>query len=99
MTKRVSIPGPRLSAPPNVPIRSHGAENLHRVFITGQKRGVFGVIKRELWHRTDHRPHENLVGRPRCNAERQRASWRRGLGLIAGTAFEKAAAEVTVGTL
>ena len=28
--------------------RGHKASNPHRVFISGQKRGVFGVIKREL---------------------------------------------------
>jgi IS5 family transposase len=28
--------------------RGHDASNPHRVFISGQKRGVFGVIKREL---------------------------------------------------
>ena len=28
--------------------RGHDAENPCRIFISGQKRGVFGVIKREL---------------------------------------------------
>ena len=28
--------------------RGHGAANLRRVFISGQKRGVFGAIEREL---------------------------------------------------
>jgi IS5 family transposase len=28
--------------------RGHDAQNPRRVFISGQKRGVFGVIKREL---------------------------------------------------
>jgi IS5 family transposase len=32
--------------------RGHDAENPHRVFISGQKRGVFGVIKRELRRRS-----------------------------------------------
>lgn len=32
--------------------RGHNAENLHRVFISGQKRGVSGVIKRELRRRS-----------------------------------------------
>jgi IS5 family transposase len=32
--------------------RGHNAPNLHRVFLSGQKRGVFGVIKRELRRRS-----------------------------------------------
>src|SRR3974390_1238243 len=32
--------------------RGHHTENPHRVFISGQKRGVFGVIKRELRRRS-----------------------------------------------
>ena len=32
--------------------RGHGAANPHRVFISGQKRGVFGAIKRELRRRS-----------------------------------------------
>ena len=32
--------------------RGHDATNPHRVFISGQKRGVFGVIKRELRRRS-----------------------------------------------
>jgi transposase, IS5 family len=28
--------------------RGHDVENPHRIFIAGQKRGVFGIIKREL---------------------------------------------------
>jgi transposase, IS5 family len=28
--------------------RGHNVENPHRIFIAGQKRGVFGIIKREL---------------------------------------------------
>jgi len=32
--------------------RSHDTANPHRVFISGQKRGVFGVIKRELRRRS-----------------------------------------------
>jgi IS5 family transposase len=32
--------------------RGHDAPNPHRVFISGQKRGVFGVIKRELRRRS-----------------------------------------------
>jgi len=28
--------------------RGHGTANPHRVFVSGQKRGVFGIIKREL---------------------------------------------------
>jgi hypothetical protein len=30
----------------------HDTENPHRVFISGQKRGVFGLIKRELQRRS-----------------------------------------------
>ena len=32
--------------------RGHGALNPHRIFISGQKRGVFGAIKRELRRRS-----------------------------------------------
>ena len=32
--------------------RGHNAKNPHRVFISGQKRGVFGLIKRELRRRS-----------------------------------------------
>ncbi len=32
--------------------RGHDTEHPHRVFISGQKRGVFGVIKRELRRRS-----------------------------------------------
>jgi hypothetical protein len=32
--------------------RGHGAANPHRVFVSGQKRGVFGIIKRELRRRS-----------------------------------------------
>jgi IS5 family transposase len=32
--------------------RGHDTENPHRVFISGQKRGVHGVIKRELRRRS-----------------------------------------------
>jgi IS5 family transposase len=32
--------------------RGHDAQNPRRVFISGQKRGVFGVIKRELRRRS-----------------------------------------------
>ena len=32
--------------------RGHKAPNPHRVFISGQKRGVFGIIKRELRRRS-----------------------------------------------
>jgi len=32
--------------------RGHDASNPHRVFISGQKRGVFGIIKRELRRRS-----------------------------------------------
>jgi len=40
--------------------RGHDAPNPHRVFISGQKRGVFGAIKRELLrHRARDRPHES----------------------------------------
>jgi transposase, IS5 family len=31
--------------------RGHDAANSHRIFISGQKRGVFGAIKRELRRR------------------------------------------------
>jgi hypothetical protein len=45
--------------------RSHNTANPHRVFISGQKRGVFGLIKRELLRSvrlTDHlRGVENLA--------------------------------------
>jgi len=34
----------------------HNARNPRRVFISGQKRGVFGVIKRELRHRSAIEP-------------------------------------------
>src|SRR3954469_22130007 len=36
--------------------RGHDARNPHRVFISGQKRGVFGVIKRELRRRSAIEP-------------------------------------------
>jgi transposase, IS5 family len=36
--------------------RGHDAPNPHRVFISGQKRGVFGVIKRELRRRAAIEP-------------------------------------------
>lgn len=36
--------------------RGHKAENPHRVFISGQKRGVFGGIKRELRRRSAIEP-------------------------------------------
>jgi IS5 family transposase len=36
--------------------RGHDAANPHRVFISGQKRGVFGVIKRELRRRSAIEP-------------------------------------------
>ena len=36
--------------------RGHDAQNPHRVFISGQKRGVFGVIKRELRRRSSIEP-------------------------------------------
>jgi IS5 family transposase len=32
--------------------RGHDVENRHRIFISGQKRGVFGIIKRELRRRS-----------------------------------------------
>ena len=32
--------------------RGHDVENPHRIFISGQKRGVFGIIKRELRRRS-----------------------------------------------
>jgi transposase, IS5 family len=32
--------------------RGHDVENLHRIFISGQKRGVFGIIERELRRRS-----------------------------------------------
>jgi transposase, IS5 family len=32
--------------------RGHDVENPHRIFISGQKRGVFGTIKRELRRRS-----------------------------------------------
>jgi IS5 family transposase len=46
-------PVARSSAPRD---RGHGTENPRRVFISGQKRGVFGVIKRELRHRSAIEP-------------------------------------------
>ena len=36
--------------------RGHDAPNLHRVFVSGQKRGVFGAIKRELHRRSAIEP-------------------------------------------
>jgi IS5 family transposase len=36
--------------------RGHDAPNPHRVFISGQKRGVFGTIKRELRRRSAIEP-------------------------------------------
>ena len=36
--------------------RGHNTQNPHRVFISGQKRGVFGVIKRELRRRSAIEP-------------------------------------------
>ena len=36
--------------------RGHAAENPHRVYISGQKRGVFGAIKRELRRRSAIEP-------------------------------------------
>ena len=36
--------------------RGHDAQNTRRVFISGQKRGVFGVIKRELRRRSAIEP-------------------------------------------
>ena len=36
--------------------RGHDALNPHRVFISGQKRGVFGIIKRELRRRSAIEP-------------------------------------------
>jgi IS5 family transposase len=36
--------------------RGHNASNPHRVFISGQKRGVFGVIERELRRRSAIEP-------------------------------------------
>jgi len=38
--------------------RGHDAQNPRRVFISGQKRGVFGVIKREL----RRAPHRAIIG-------------------------------------
>jgi IS5 family transposase len=49
--------------------RGHDTENPRRVFISGQKRGVFGVIKRELRRRsaiepvTGHMKAEGHLGR------------------------------------
>jgi transposase, IS5 family len=36
--------------------RGHDAQNPRRVFISGQKRGVFGIIKRELRRRSAIEP-------------------------------------------
>jgi transposase, IS5 family len=46
--------GPSCPPPPRNPPRARGhyAPNLRRVFISGQKRGVFGRIKRELRRRS-----------------------------------------------
>lgn len=41
--------------------RGHNAQNLRRVFISGQKRGVFGAIKRELRRRSAIEP---IIGHP-----------------------------------
>jgi IS5 family transposase len=49
--------------------RGHDAENPRRVFISGQKRGIFGLIKRELRRRSaiepmiDHLKAEGRLGR------------------------------------
>ena len=48
--------------------RGHDAQNPRRVFISGQKRGVFGVIKRELRRRSAIEPiigHLKAEGHPR----------------------------------
>jgi IS5 family transposase len=47
--------------------RGHGTENPRRVFISGQQRGVFGVIKRELRRRSAIEP---IIGH--LKAERHR---------------------------
>jgi len=55
----------RTQTPPGCPIerayvdkgyRGHDAANPRRVFISGQKRGVFGIIKRELRRRSAIEP-------------------------------------------
>ena len=65
--------------------RGHDAQNPRRVFISGQKRGVFGVIKRELRrHRAHHRtpegrrsPRPLLPQRPRRRCRQRRPLGRR----------------------
>jgi IS5 family transposase len=49
--------------------RGHDTQNPRRVFISGQKRGVFGVIKRELRRRSAIEPvigHLKAEGLGRC---------------------------------
>jgi IS5 family transposase len=43
--------------------RGHDTANLRRVFISGQKRGVFGVIKRELKAVIGHMKTDGHLGR------------------------------------
>jgi IS5 family transposase len=47
--------------------RGHNASNPHRVFISGQKRGVFGVIKRELRRRSAIEP---VIGHMKSDGQR-----------------------------
>jgi IS5 family transposase len=44
--------------------RGHDVENPHRVFISGQKRGVHGVVKRELKRRSAIEPLRRPLRRP-----------------------------------
>ena len=61
--------------------RGHDAQNPRRIFISGQKRGVFGVIRRELRRRSaiepiiGHLKAEGHLGR--CYLRRQRRPLRR----------------------
>ena len=45
--------------------RGHDAQNPRRVFISGQKRGVFGIIKRELRRRSAIEP---IIGHLKAEA-------------------------------
>jgi hypothetical protein len=62
--------------------RGHDAQNPHRIFISGQKRGVFGAIKRELRRRSaiepviGHMKAEGHLGRCYPQGKRRRRSQR-----------------------
>ena len=69
--------------------RGHDAQNPHRIFISGQKRGVFGAIKRELRRRSAIEP---VIGH--MKAEGHADGGEDGVGGIAGGSLEIAAAEI-----